>query len=602
MKKVISILLSMLLLISTMAVPAFAYEVKESTYERTEPNQVANHLYETEYQSWNSEKAEFIGLMLAKEGHRDIDPELMKKYSGLYENLKDHRNEIIASLSYPFCTSCRTGDLIGRNFDWLYDDVDEYVMRVPSLANRHASVGVASGFFSPELQELIGIEDILPMLTMDGINDAGVAINVNVVASSDAAEIMGVDGYELAYTSGTNPDSVTGDLCAGFVVRYVLDKANSAEHAVELLKDINIYSIGIQEFHWMISDGQATYIVECVKNKLVVLKTKSGDSDHQAAMSNFHVTNSKHLNDYDVYYQPADHREYTSTEYTKLPMGIERYETVKDGLSSVYTREDMLENMRKVWYREQLYEKGNSYFWSDMNMHKYHDKDGKDRVFIYGDEKDDTVKNERLKAFEQNKELYKKAVETEKQYGKRIVDGKPNNVLQTVHTSVYDLNDKTLMVEVQERETPFCFALEDDVNANRTEVFVNGDNVGLAVRCDEAGEEWTYDSETKTLNLKHCGGYEIKGVEGSGITVNKPEHKWDAGKVTEEATVNHTGTKLYTCTECGATKTEVIPKIEKKPGTGDNQNLIYFWIASMVGVIALAIVMMLVAGAKKGRN
>ncbi len=37
-------------------------------------------------------------------------------------------------------------------------------------------------------------------------------------------------------------------------------------------------------------------------------------------------------------------------------------------------------------------------------------------------------------------------------------------------------------------------------------------------------------------------------------------HKWDGGKVTKAATTTATGTKTYTCTLCGQTKTETIPK------------------------------------------
>ncbi len=41
-------------------------------------------------------------------------------------------------------------------------------------------------------------------------------------------------------------------------------------------------------------------------------------------------------------------------------------------------------------------------------------------------------------------------------------------------------------------------------------------------------------------------------------------HKWDAGKVTKEATTTQEGTRVHTCTVCGETKTETIPKLAKK--------------------------------------
>ena len=38
-------------------------------------------------------------------------------------------------------------------------------------------------------------------------------------------------------------------------------------------------------------------------------------------------------------------------------------------------------------------------------------------------------------------------------------------------------------------------------------------------------------------------------------------HKWDSGKVTTKATYIKTGVKTYTCTVCGKTKTETVPKL-----------------------------------------
>lgn len=46
------------------------------------------------------------------------------------------------------------------------------------------------------------------------------------------------------------------------------------------------------------------------------------------------------------------------------------------------------------------------------------------------------------------------------------------------------------------------------------------------------------------------------------------EHTYDEGKVTEEATCIKAGVKTFTCTKCGATKTEEIPKIDHKYDNG----------------------------------
>ncbi len=47
-------------------------------------------------------------------------------------------------------------------------------------------------------------------------------------------------------------------------------------------------------------------------------------------------------------------------------------------------------------------------------------------------------------------------------------------------------------------------------------------------------------------------------------------HKWDAGVVTKEPTYTSTGTKKYTCTNCGETKTETIAKLACTTHVWDN--------------------------------
>ena len=52
-----------------------------------------------------------------------------------------------------------------------------------------------------------------------------------------------------------------------------------------------------------------------------------------------------------------------------------------------------------------------------------------------------------------------------------------------------------------------------------------------------------------------------------GSVIEKLPHQWDAGKITKKATTTTTGIRTYTCTKCGATKKETIPKIVSKKAT-----------------------------------
>lgn len=65
------------------------------------------------------------------------------------------------------------------------------------------------------------------------------------------------------------------------------------------------------------------------------------------------------------------------------------------------------------------------------------------------------------------------------------------------------------------------------------------------------------DGYSGDLYCKDCGQLISKGA-----VVKATGHFWDSGKVTEAATCKKEGTKTYTCSICGDTKTEAIPKKE----------------------------------------
>ena len=455
---------------------------------RTNPEKITDHLYEVTYADWNEEKANNVASLLRKkpetyekmleyDSFYDAILEMKEEYSSslnkysleLFKALLEEElfDEFLDALSWMACTSVRSENYIGRNFDWTYDDIDEYIVHVEADEEKHrnASIGVAHCFFQTPVQKLIGMEDIIPMLTMDGINDKGVAINVNVVVSDK--ECCG-DTYGT-FENAPEGEHSTGDLCTGFVVRYILDNAKSAAHAVYLLEHANIYSVFGQEFHYMISDANESYVCEFVDNHLIVLKGKGKN----AAMSNFHVTHSPHVTEYDIVYpegltlEPSTYEGFdievesaklVSNKYFRYPMGVERYERVKKDVASVDSRDKMLENMAKVWYKK-MYIPGNELdYWSDCNFHVYLNDDLEWKQFTYYD--DDTLKDERMEEFKEMQENYQSILKFEEQTGKRIpAETGTNGLCQSVHTSAYDIKAKKLSVNVQEIAKTYTFSL-----------------------------------------------------------------------------------------------------------------------------------------------
>lgn len=203
------------------------------------------------------------------------------------------------------CTSVRNGAFLGRNFDFYFDEVPEYVIHVTGNKFRYASLGVAYPFTAKFFEDMGRDEyTALPWQTIDGVNENGVAINVNVCPVKDL--LLHIS------TGGTHPeDPKYPDLNISAVVRYVLDNAKTAKHAIKLLESRNIVNDVLDNgrfsgteygFHFMINDAKDCFIVEWRDDKMYYTKD-------DRIMTNFFNT----LDD-----------------YTPHAVGIERYELMEE--------------------------------------------------------------------------------------------------------------------------------------------------------------------------------------------------------------------------------------------------------------------------------
>ena len=76
---------------------------------------------------------------------------------------------------------------------------------------------------------------------------------------------------------------------------------------------------------------------------------------------------------------------------------------------------------------------------------------------------------------------------------------------------------------------------------------------------DAKGKETTVKPGTSTTVNKESAS--SGGSSGGSYTPPTHTHTWDAGAVTKEPTCTEPGVKTYTCTTCGATRTESIPAL-----------------------------------------
>ena len=312
------------------------------------------------------------------------------------------------------CSAVSKGNFFGRNYDWNYDERCTIVIKTAADQGRHATlcVAVAPSDLTEEVIEGGGENDlykIVPFLTVDGINDAGLVCEINVVSTGDKG-----------LTTGTNQDGE--DIFAAMIPRLVLDYAEDVDEAITLLRSKNIFCANSdsmqQEFHFMLSDGVKTAVVEFVENEMTVIDEFVDD---KPIMTNFY------LSGYDG----------TNESLTRYAMGVERQAVLTEGFGDVESENGMIYLMRMAKYT-QMYDKSVSPFWYS----EYTGNHGEP----WGDLTKDTPHTEYEPLVDHMVEMF----------NHRKRDGK---TWQTVTTSVYNISERKLIVISQETNSRFTFRL-----------------------------------------------------------------------------------------------------------------------------------------------
>ena len=161
------------------------------------------------------------------------------------------------------------GYLFGRNFDWHRCNGMIVVCR-PSKGYR--SVSTVNTDFVTSGSDFELSDDVLRFCALyaplDGMNEAGVCVSVNMVYDSGAS---------------INQNSGKPDLTTSTAIRLILDRAASAKQAVELLRSYDLHASFGYTVHYAIADKSGYSVaVEYIGNKMYVTETR--------ALTNFYVT------------------------------------------------------------------------------------------------------------------------------------------------------------------------------------------------------------------------------------------------------------------------------------------------------------------------
>lgn len=293
------------------------------------------------------------------------------------------------------CSAVRNGNYYGRNLDFFISDNLQFVCRTTAKEGRHATLGVAKLLNVTEADIKAGLTKeqlaLLPWGLFDGINDAGLVCNMNVVPAGDSG---------IPHTS---PNPGKPDIFCVFLVRAILDNCATVQEAKDFITNHNVIGMdkGGFDLHFMIADPKNTVVLEYIDNKAVFTETN--------IMTNFLVG---------------------TPEYTQHADGIERYDILKAHYAEGSTMEGMWNLLRRVRF-SQAYDPDVKPFWKTEHL--------TDSLNV------NTPVEEILNSPKTQKDIanYKRFKETGEYSADMLL-------WNTVHNSTYDIANKSLWVTIRE--------------------------------------------------------------------------------------------------------------------------------------------------------
>ncbi len=347
------------------------------------------------------------------------------------------------------CSEVRKGDFVGRNLDWYINNDASAVVKVNNNGERYASLGVmgCATVFDTEFAangEYADIYGILPMFTVDGVNENGVYCGVNVMPTGETSLDStkwetGAWGRGAAFT---NPES-DKTYCVTYLVRVILDNAESVEDARQIVEGINWFEPcgfpkegSSQAFHWLVCDSQTSMVLEFVDNKPCFIETENVSEPSMATiMTNF--TNTVK--------EQAGLIQTTGCGYERWDILAAAYPGAEESFQGIQNL------MKNVWY-SQFYTKDagdDNFFMTDFSTPQ------RPSAFLYG--------NREFQRTQEWAELVAKSKAEFENPDNWHSAGSP--LWYTTHTSVYQLSEKKLHLFLHEgydnQDKTHIFLLEE---------------------------------------------------------------------------------------------------------------------------------------------
>lgn len=347
-------------------------------------------------------------------------------YEYAYDYFTDENLDIFG------CSTFAKNNFLCRNFDWYYNNYSEFIVHTPNKYNKNATLGVAGMFNIVNKEDILSFYKIIPFILLDGINEHGLAMSTNIIytdAEPMVATIPEIEVYE--------------EINSLMLVRFCLDKFTSADECIDYLKKyVSIYpSSQIQQHQYeqsyLLKDKNKCYIIEIINNELIYY-------EHNI-MTNFNQNEINYNDDGSIYTpetQTAEANAYLTNHVNNNGHGLERYNLINSSFDSLNDENDYIDLLKKLRYTNNYNLERENFWYTDfINQDNNLNITSSPDDFMIDIISNITLFNNRSRSI--NSEYY--------------------GTWQTVHSCIYNIDDLTLKIMVQENDDIYQFDLLSDI-------------------------------------------------------------------------------------------------------------------------------------------
>lgn len=349
-----------------------------------------------------------------------------------YAYAKEHYEDIVEDVTPIGCSSIRKGNYYGRNLDWIYSDTADFIITTPNRLGKYATIGF--GALTSKINdkfvesgEYDRVYELLPFKILDGMNEAGLVVSINMVPLQE-----GVTQYSVPKIETKE------ELYSCMIPRFVLDYFDSAMEAANYIRDyvsVKPYS-ELNGIHIMIGDKTKTFILEFIDGNTNIL-----DVSDKAFMTNFHLSYVMCNADGGVY-TPEDkskdisHDAIYVNNIESYGIGLERYNLINEHYYDLNTEKDMHDLLDALKYTRMYKEDTSPRWYTELTGTKK-----------WGDIRVNTDVEVFNNIYLYMVEMYKNRTRSEPA------------TRQTIHSIVYDMQNKTATAIFQENGKKYKFSL-----------------------------------------------------------------------------------------------------------------------------------------------